>query len=134
MTLWIKTFFSWQEILCNRHIRNSIVQSTRYIINKKDIEPQLSEISAEILRLIKFAFLPPKDKKYLLISYIKCWETQDSIQQHYFKKQPKAFKGIATLKNYEVNIHLNPSVKPVAKHPRMIPCHQHVAGHPRTIP
>ena len=50
------------------------------------------------------------------------------------KKHAKAFKEIATLKNYEVNIHLNPSVKPVAKYPRMIPCHQHVAGHPRTIP
>ena len=46
--------------------------------------------------------------------------TIDQIEKHY----PKLFKGIRCLKNFEVQLHIDQSVRPVAQPHRRIPFHQ----------
>ena len=47
----------------------------------------------------------------------------NQTKEYYLKKYSQAFNGIGTLNNYEVKLHTDPSVKPVAEHPRTIPYH-----------
>ena len=103
---------------------DSIISSVWYIIKKKSIEPLLSGSTAVQLGIIKFAPSPltSSDMKYIN-AINSATATNDSTKQYYMQKYPEAFSGVGKLKDYEVTLHLHPSIKPVAELPRAIPFH-----------
>lgn len=100
-----------------------IISSTWYIINKKGTEPLLSGSTAEKLGIITFT-----PQKSASINEIKInTDSTNPTKLHYLQHYSQAFNGIGTLKNYEVKLHIDSTVKPVAEHPRTIPYHlQHI--------
>ena len=103
---------------------DSIMPSVWYIIKKKSIEPLLSGSTAVQLGIIKFALSPltSSDMKYIN-AINSATATNDSTKQYYMQKYPEAFSGVGKLKDYEVTLHLHPSIKPVPELPRTIPFH-----------
>ena len=101
----------------------TILPSTWYIIDKKGTEPLLSGITAEKLGIITFT--PSNSNEEVLVNKIKVSNNNNTNQakEYYLKKYLQAFNGIGILNNYEVKLHIDPSVKPVAEHPRTIPYH-----------
>ena len=54
----------------------------------------------------------------------KCKHESSKISKTKIEKQfPKPFQGIGQLKNFEVKLHTDPTVSPVAQPARRIPCH-----------
>ena len=49
--------------------------------------------------------------------------TNDLTKQCYIQKYPEVFNAVGILKDYEVTLHLDPDIKPVAEMPRTIPFH-----------
>ena len=103
---------------------DSVIPSVWYIIKKKATEPLLSGSTAEQLGIIKFAPSPLTSSDMKYINAINTTTaTNNSTKRYYIQKYSEAFNGVGTLKDYEVTLHLDPNIKPLAEPQRTIPFH-----------
>ena len=103
---------------------DSVITSVWYIIKKKAIEPLLRGSTADRLGIIKLTPSPLTSSDMKYINAINTTTaTNDLTKRYYIQKYPEAFNCVGTLKDYEVTLHLDPNIKPVAELPRKIPFH-----------
>ena len=98
-----------------------VTTATWYVVNKKNIEPLISGPTAERLGIIKFNSDPLQKEQS--IERIMVDKTSNEETDHWLKKYPKVFEGIGTLKDHEVKLYLDQTIKPVAQPPRPVPFH-----------
>lgn len=81
------------------------VKSKWYIVDKKNIEPLLSGVTAEQLGIIKFINKPSE----LNPSHHRRSEklTDDTKAKYYLEKLERAFNGLGKLNGYDVELHIN---------------------------
>ena len=102
----------------------TVVTATWYVISKNNIEPLLSGATAEDLGIIKFTDTPEEtsnEEEY--VRKLGTCERENTDTVIWLKKYPSLFKGVGSLRDYEVKLHVDSSVKPVAEPPRGIPFH-----------
>ena len=87
-------------------------------IIKENCEPVLSGLLAKSLGIIKFQ---PQPEPFMPIKMIKLENKQ--TMQDILCKFPQVFKGTGKLRGHQVDLLVNPEVKPVAEPPRRIPYH-----------
>jgi hypothetical protein len=80
-------------------------------------EPVLSGTCAKQLGIIRFN---PTSEVFQPINMI---DEQKNELQHILQNYPQNFKGLGKMKNYQVKLHVDPNVKPVASPPRATPYH-----------
>jgi hypothetical protein len=81
-------------------------------------EPVLAGQSAVQLGIIQF---DPQPEVYQPVQMIQC--SKKEALQDILKKYPQNFEGLGKLKNHQVKLHVDPSVKPVASPARPVPYH-----------
>ena len=97
---------------------DDIVPTVWYVVKKK-LEPLLSGGLAEKLGII--IFNPDREED---ISHVNSVTRRDNQKlQQYRKRFPRVFEGIGTLRDYEVHLHIDESVRPIAEPPQPIPFH-----------
>ncbi|CAB4029395.1 Hypothetical predicted protein [Paramuricea clavata] len=74
--------------------------------------------SAVQLGIIQF---DPQPEVYQPVQIIQC--SKKEALQDILKKYPQNFEGLGKLKNHQVKLHVDPSVKPVASPARPVPYH-----------
>ena len=93
-----------------------------HCVKRSNIEPLLSGNTAEDLGIIKFSPKTEKDNAQVQ-SIGKNKKNNSNKSKHYLTKYPSVFHGVGTLKNYEVRLFVDESVRTVAEPPRPIPFH-----------
>ena len=81
-------------------------------------QPVLAGVHAKALGIIKFRKEP---NAFMPVNSIKLDDKQN--MQEILSQYPSCFEGIGKLNQYEVNLHVDPTCKPVAEPPRRIPYH-----------
>ena len=87
-------------------------------IIKENCQPVLAGVHAKALGIIKFQ---KKPNAFMPINMIQSEDKQKL--QEILCQYPSCFDGIGKLHEYEVNLHVDPTCKPVAEPPRRIPYH-----------
>ena len=87
-------------------------------IIKENCQPVLAGIHAKALGIIKFQKNP---SAFMPINMIQTDDKQKL--QEILCQYPSCFDGIGKLRDYEVNLHIDQTCKPVAEPPRRIPYH-----------
>ena len=98
-----------------------VTTATWYVVKKKNIEPLISGPTAERFGIIKFNSDPLQKEQS--IERIMVDKTSSEETNQWLRKYPKVFEGIGTLKDHEVKLYLDETIKPVAQPPRPVPFH-----------
>ena len=100
------------ESRCSVSFGNSSVPVVWHIIDE-DCEPVLAGIPSKQLGIIKFQSMPGP---FMPMNMIKSEDKQGL--QEILSSYPECFTGIGKLRGYQVKLHTEPNVKPVAEPPR----------------
>ena len=105
------------ESRCSVSFGNNSVPVVWHIIDE-DCEPVLAGIPSKQLGIIKFQSVP---KPFMPVNMIK-GEDKEGYQE-ILSRHPECFSGVGKLQGYQVKLHTEAGVKPVAEPPRRIPYH-----------